>query len=227
MKRGRIIALLSQKGGSGKTSVTMQLAAGLAARRHRVVIGDLDPQESAWRWAAAAAPAAPFPARVVRPQGDADALHGALRDIARGVDFVVLDCPPSIEHPHTLGALQASDLAVVPVVPSPTDLWSTRAVEHLILLRMAERPRLRAALLPNRVQRTGLAGDVLEVMHEFRLPVLAAALSQRNAYAQSAVAGVSVYQLGRAALAARLEVEQLVDAVIQQLISDRPSGLSH
>jgi len=58
---------------------------------------------------------------------------------------------------------------------------------------------------------------VLEVMREFRLPVLAAALSQRNAYAQSAVAGASVYQLGRSAVAARTEVERLVDAVIHQL----------
>jgi chromosome partitioning protein len=217
MKRGRIIALLSQKGGSGKTTVTMQLAAGLAARGHRVVIGDLDPQESASRWAEAAGAGAPFPAAVIRPAGDSAALDGALRATVRDVDYLLLDCPPSIEHRHTLGALAATDLAVVPVVPSPTDLWSTRAVEHLILLHMAQRPRLRAALLPNRVQRTGLAGDVLEVMREFRLPVLAAALSQRNAYAQSAVAGASVYQLGRSAVAARTEVERLVDAVIHQL----------
>src|SRR5690606_259938 len=95
-----------------------------------------------------------------------------------------------------------------------TDLWSTRAVERLILLVQQRRRALRAALLPNRVQRTALAGDVLEVMREFSLPVMPVALAQRTAYAQSAVQGGSVFQLGRAAQAAREEMTRLAAAVI-------------
>ncbi|MBN8443103.1 MAG: AAA family ATPase [Thauera sp.] len=215
MKKRGIVALLSQKGGVGKTTVTMQLAAGLARRGRRVAIGDLDPQESASRWAASASAAAPFPALVAGLRGERADIERALRTHAQGADLILLDCPPSIEHLHTLAALELADVALLPVVPSPTDLWSTRAVERLVVATMARRPALRAALLPNRVQRTGLAGDVLEVLREFELPVLDAALAQRNAYAQSAVIGGSIYALGRAADAAREEVERLVTAVME------------
>jgi len=213
----KIIALVSQKGGSGKTTVAMQLAAGLALRGYDVAVADLDPQESASRWVESAAAGTPFPVQLIRLLGDTDKMERALRPVARHADFVVLDCPPSIEHPHTANALDLCDLALVPVVPSPTDLWSTRAIEKLILNRMKARPKLLGALLPNRVMRTALAADVLEVMRDFALPVLGAALSQRSAFAQSAVRGGSVYDLGRVASAAQDEVEQLVSAVLRQL----------
>lgn len=214
MKDGRIVALTSQKGGSGKTTVAMQLAAGLARRGLRVSVADLDPQESASRWSESAATAAPFPAAVLRPQGPAGDLKRELRPLARSSDVLILDCPPSIENPFTGAALDLARFAIVPVVPSPTDLWSTRAIERLILDR---RGKLSGALLPNRVTRTALCDDVLEVLQDFELPILDAALSQRSAYALSAVRGSSVFALGRSALAAREEVERLVAAVLTQL----------
>lgn len=214
MAHCRIIALTSQKGGSGKTTVTMQLAAGLAQRGLKVSVADLDPQESASRWSESAATAKPFPASIIRPQATADELKRELRPHIRASDVLLLDCPPSIENSFTIAALDVAHLAIVPVVPSPTDLWSTRAIERLILER---RKTLSGALLPNRVTRTALSDDVLEVMRDFELPVLDAALSQRSAYAQSAVRGSSVYALGRSALAAREEVERLVAAVLIHL----------
>ncbi|HAF56284.1 MAG TPA: chromosome partitioning protein ParA [Thauera sp.] len=210
-----LIALISQKGGSGKTTVAMQLAAGLALEGYRVALADLDPQESASRWAASAPPEAPFAAEVLRLRGSAAEMSKALRPAANKADIVVMDCPPSIEHPHTMSALDLCDLALVPVVPSPTDLWATRGIERLILDRQQRRPKLRGALIPNRVMRTALAGDVLEVLQDFSLPVLDAALSQRSAYALSAVRGTSVFGLGRAAAAAQEEVGQLVSAVLK------------
>jgi len=217
MNGSKVIALVSQKGGSGKTTLTMQLAAGLTLRGYRIAICDLDPQESAYRWAASAPEDAPFQGRVLRLDGSVDNTIQAFRSVQQHADFVLLDCPPSIEHPNTALALDLCDLALVPVVPSPTDLWSTRAIEKLILHRMETRRGLIGALVPNRVMRTSLATDVLEVMRDFALPVLGATLSQRNAFAQSAVSGGSVYELGRTAAAAQEEVDQLVSAVLEQL----------
>ncbi|AYH43374.1 ParA family partition ATPase [Azoarcus sp. DN11] len=217
MNGSKVIALLSQKGGSGKTTVTMQLAAALVLRGYRVAVADLDPQESATRWAESAPADAPFPARMLRPLGDTEEIRQTLWPATREVDFILFDCPPSIEHPHTVSALELCDFAIVPVVPSPTDLWSTRAIEKVILNRIGSGQLQRAALLPNRVMRTALAADVLEVMRDFSLPVLDAALSQRSAYAQSAVMGASVYELGRAAAPAQEEVDRLVSVVLEQL----------
>lgn len=214
MTAATLIALISQKGGAGKTTVAMQLAAGLALEGYRVAVADLDAQESAARWAASAPDEAPFPAEVKPLRGSPAELAKGLRKLSNRVDIVVIDCPPSIEHPHTTGALEQCDLALVPVVPSPTDLWSTRAIERLILERQRQRPTLRAALLPNRVMRTALAGDVLEVLQDFSLPVLQTPLAQRSAYALSAVRGGSVFALGRAAAAAQEEVQALVGAIL-------------
>ncbi|WP_347250144.1 AAA family ATPase [Zoogloea sp.] len=209
------MTVLSQKGGAGKSTLTMQLAGGVARLGLRVVVIDLDPQETALRWSHAAPEAAPFPATVMRLDTDVGGLGGRLRKLCRDGGVVLLDCPPSIEHPATLAALQEADLALVPVVPSPADLWSTKGVERLILQVQASRKGLRAALVPNRVVRTNLAWDVLEVMRDFSLPVLGAALSQRNAFAQSAVIGGTVYQLGRGGADAAREVDKLVVEVLK------------
>jgi chromosome partitioning protein len=82
---------------------------------------------------------------------------------------------------------------------------------------MEQSHRLHGCILPNRVQNTALATDVLELLHEFTLPILDAMLCQRNAYAQSAVIGASVFQLGPAAEAAQEEVRKLIAAVLKQL----------
>ncbi len=215
MARAKVVTVLSQKGGAGKSTLTMQLAGGLVRSGQRVVVVDLDPQETALRWSHAAPEATPFPAKVLRPDGPAEGLQACLRRLGREAGMVLLDCPPSIEHPMTLAALAEADVALVPVVPSPADLWSTKAVERLILQAQAARKGLRAALVPNRVLRTNLAWDVLEVMRDFSLPVLGAALSQRNAFAQSAVIGGTVYQLGRSGAEAAREVDKLVVEVLK------------
>ncbi|QID17897.1 AAA family ATPase [Nitrogeniibacter mangrovi] len=222
MARAPVITLVSQKGGAGKSTLTMQLAAGLARHGKQVEIGDLDAQESATRWAAAAPTDAPFPARVHAFTGDPHELPAKLEKWCRRADVVLLDCPPALDHPRTLAALNHTDLAIIPVVPSPTDLWSTRAIERLIVERQQQRPQLRAVLVANRVTRTALAADVIEVMRTFRLPILSAALGQRNAYAQSAAIGGSVFDLGSAAQVAQIEVQRLVDAVRKRLGESTP-----
>ncbi|MCB1957960.1 MAG: AAA family ATPase [Rhodocyclaceae bacterium] len=212
---GQIVAVVSQKGGAGKTTVVMQVAGGLAERSRPFAIADLDPQESAMRWSELSA-AAGTRIPVAHSVEGADAAV-QLRDLAKTAGLVLADCPPSIEHPNTLAALEVADLVLVPVVPSPTDLWSTRAVEKLILQVQERRKTLKAYLLPNRVLRTRLAGEIVDFMHEFTLPVVSAALAQRNAFAESALIGGSVFQLGRAADSAQEEVRGLVRALLKEL----------
>ena len=211
----RIVAVVSQKGGAGKTTVLMQIAGGLAEVGREFAIADLDPQESALRWSELAADAGSgIPVATAVGGDDAAA---ALRRLGRQRRLLLVDCPPSIEHAHTLAALDVADLVLVPVVPGPTDLWSTRAVESLILQKQRRRKALLAFLLPNRVPRTRLAGEIVDFMNECALPLLPHALAQRNAYAESALAGGSVFQLGRPAESAREEVRGLVRALLKEL----------
>ena len=216
-KKARRVALLSQKGGAGKTTMTMQLAAELARRGYKVGVADLDPQESATRWAQSAAAGSPFPAAVQGFSGDADAIAKAIDAFATGLDILLIDCPPSIEHPHVAAALARAHVALVPVVPSPPDLWSARAVERLVLQAMRKRPKLSGAIVVNRAQRTALSSSVIQLLREFELPVLRVGLSQRNAFAQSAAVGGSVLDLGKAAEIAQQEVAGVTDALLRLL----------
>ncbi len=215
----KIIAVVSQKGGAGKTTVVMQLAGGLAEAGHSFGIADLDPQESALRWSELAA-AGESGMPVASPVAEEGAVE-SLRALGKRHGLLLADCPPSIEHRGTLAALEVADLVLIPVVPGPTDLWSTRAVESLVLQVQARRKSLKAFLLPNRVLRTRLAGEIVEFMHEFSLPVMQAALAQRNAFAESALAGGSVFQLGSSAEHARQEVRGLVRALLKELEKKR------
>jgi len=192
MALGRVIAVVSQKGGAGKTTVAMQMGGGFHAIGATVLLVDLDPQESAFRWAESA------PLLDSDLQLDVRKMSGLelikhIGDLQGEADYIVLDTPPSIYHPSTL------------------------AVERLILNRMEQSHRLHGCIVPNRVQNTALATDVLELLHEFTLPILDAMLCQRNAYAQSAVIGASVFQLGSGAEAAQGEVRKLIAAVLKQL----------
>ncbi len=216
-KKARRVALLSQKGGAGKTTLTMQLAAELARRGSKVGVADLDPQESALRWAQSASADAPFPAVVRAFSGDAEALARGIDEFAREVEILLLDCPPSIEHPHVQGALERAHVALIPVVPSPPDLWSARAIERLVLQAMRKRPKLSGAIVVNRAQRTALSTSVIQLLREFELPVLRVGLSQRNAFAQSAAVGGSVLSLGKAAEIAQIEVARVTDALLRMI----------
>ena len=216
MPLGRVIAVVSQKGGAGKTTVAMQLGGGFHTIGASALLIDLDPQESAFRWAESASLIDAKLHLDVRKMSGLELIKHVV-DLQGEADYVVLDTPPSIAHPSTMAALAVAHLAIVPAVPSPTDLWSTLAVERLILKRMEQSHRLHGCIVPNRVQNTALASDVLDLLREFTLPILDVMLAQRNAYAQSAVVGASVFQLGAGAEAAQAEVRKLVAEVLKQL----------
>lgn len=108
----RIISVAGQKGGVGKTTTTMNLAAVAASQAHKVLVVDVDPQESATWWGAQAGDSLPF--EIV---SDTDPTHLVrLRELP--FDFVFVDTPGSLEGHDVLQAVvAASDFVVLPVQP--------------------------------------------------------------------------------------------------------------
>lgn len=128
-----------------------------------------------------------------------------------------MDCPPSIESPHTQSALLIADLAICPLIPAPTDLWATTGFQKLVEMVEPLNPALQARLLATMCQSTTLAKNALEVLETFDIPLLKTRLGLRTAYRQSAALGGAVVYQGREARAAAQEINALLDELLPLL----------
>lgn len=220
---GRIIAIVNQKGGSGKTTLTMQLAGGLARRTYRVLVVDADPQATATRWAASAPEDKPFPAAVSGLSAAGGKVHREIAKYVEGFDYILVDCPPALDSPIPQSALLVADLALVPLLPSPPDLWASAGITKLIEAARTVNTSLRALLVINQFQsQKVLSRDTADILQEFGIPVASGSLGSREAYRQSCLYGGTVHDLGARANTAILEVDALTDEVLKLLSRHEP-----
>lgn len=218
----RVVAFVNQKGGPGKTTLAMHVAAELARGHGRVLVADADPQGTAARWAAAAPETAPFPAAVVGLSQAGDKLHRELKKHVAPYDWIVVDCPPSVESSLTRRALLVADLAVIPVVPSPPDLWAGIAIRQVLDGVSTVNEDLRARLVVNqRKAGTRLAAHTLGLLPRYEIPVLQTQIGDREAFRHAAAGGVTVSDLPRARQAAA-EVSALTDELLL-VLNERPA----
>jgi len=219
----RIVVLVNQKGGPGKTTLAMCLAGELARRGHRVLVADTDPQGTATRWAASAPASKPFPARVLATSGAAHRLRDELRSQLEGHDWIIVDCPPSAESPVSRSALLVADLAIVPVTPSPPDLWAGLAIRQVIAGVARVRPGLKARIVVNqRKARTRLAAATRDLLPEYGIPVLNTQVGDREAFRHAAAGGLTVADVPRAQLA-QAEVFGFTHEILNVLEDDTAS----
>lgn len=211
----KILVTANQKGGCGKTTVAMQLGGTLGRSGKRVLIVDADPQGTATRWAASASDEAPFPAHVAGLAAAGGKVHREIKKYLDSYDFILVDCPPAVESAVPQSALLIADVALVPIIPSPADLWAATGTRSLIERASDINPGLQARLVVNMLQsNTSMSHEVLEVLEDFGIPLTDSKLHLRTAYRQAAVFGGTVHDLGRDAAKAVREVEALVQEIL-------------
>ncbi len=213
----RIISLVNQKGGAGKSTVAMSLAGNLARRGLKVLVVDGDPQGTAMAWSAAAPEEKPFPAAVVSLAAAGAKIAQQIRPHVGSFDRIIIDCPPSVDSPVAASALLLADIALIPVPPSPADLWATKGAVRLLEQAQALNPDLRGFVLPNRVQRTALNAEIRGLLSEIGLPVTRSWLALRTAYQEASARGCAVADLGSVAKAAAAEIDALATEVEELL----------
>jgi chromosome partitioning protein len=186
----KTIAVLNQKGGSGKTTVSTHLARALQLAGAEVVLVDSDPQGSARDWAAAREDQPVTVVGIDRP-----IIEKSLKPFARA-DYVIIDGAPSIEA-LAVSAIKAANLVLIPVQPSPYDIWATADLVDLVKARIEVLDgALKAAFIISRaIKGTRIGAEITEALTGYGLPILEARVHQRVAYPTSAASGGTVFDL--------------------------------
>lgn len=200
----RVLALVGNKGGAGKTTLAINLASALNQRQPTLLL-DADPQGSSLQWRDIAAE----PLLEVE-DGSVD-LAKRLEE-AVGYHYCVIDCPPSVQSAHTRSALRLSQMALIPVQPSPLDLWASVHIEAEVEQARLDNPGLRAMLVLNQVEpRTRLSQQAHAALGELGLPVARTTIRRRVAHRNAVLQGRSVLQMGSRGIEAATELQALIE----------------
>lgn len=207
-----VVALIGNKGGAGKTTLCVNLAAALARDKKSMIL-DFDPQQSSLQWYHIAEGHSDID--VFQAQSDGpDKLTQQVVVQGDGYDYCLIDCPPSAQSPQMQQALQIADLALVPVLPSPLDIWATVQVEEAIAKAREANPELKALLVINQYEaRTKLSRLMERALSELALPSAKTIIRRRVVYRHAFLEGRTVHDLGSHGKAASDEIQQLAKEV--------------
>jgi len=206
-----IISIANQKGGTGKTTLSMNLAAGLA-QQGRTLLIDADPQGSAVQWSNLSTDEKPFPVSVISVGNN---LKRETERFAKDYDYLVIDCPPTLETGVMQAALQISDTVLIPVLPSPIDLWASIRITDAIEQAKIGNRKLKPFIVVNQLEpRSALSTAMKEALEEFDIPALKTGIRRRAIYRNAAIEGLSVYCMGKRGDAATQEINTIIKEVL-------------
>jgi chromosome partitioning protein len=217
-----ILAVLNQKGGTGKTTMAIHVGMAWVRAGARVLLIDADPQGSALDWSEARKETEPALPVLGLPK---PTIHREVPALAESYDHVIIDGPPQTEA-IVKSAMMAANVVLIPVQPSGVDVWGARPIVALVADALVVHPELKAVFAVNRkASKTFLSRAVLDALAGYRMPVLASALGQRVLFAETVGSGQTVFDADPGGIAST-EAMALAKEVLDyaEKATDRPTA---
>lgn len=204
-----ILAFLNQKGGVGKTTLAIHIAAALTLKGRSVLLVDSDPQGSALDWASTRKDNSLFPV-IGLPKNN---LHKEIPSHASRYDDVVIDGPPRVNE-LARSAILASDMVLIPVQPSPYDVWAAKEIIDLLEeASVFKEKQIYRFVINRKIVNTAIGRDVVEALSNYKTPVLSSSIGQRVVFAESAGQGSTVMETDPNGQASQ-EINLLTDEIL-------------
>ena len=212
-----IISFLNQKGGVGKTTLALNVAAQLARRGRKVLLIDADKQASASTWAGLREEA---PFQVVN-MARANMARDALK-LAADYTHTIIDGPPHAQE-VARSCIIASDFVVLPIEPSGLSAWASDLTVTQVREAQDFKPALKCGFVVSRkIGNTVIGREIRAMAAEAGIPILDAEIEQRVAFAESLTMGQTIFEWAPGSRAAD-EIETLtteIDAYAQEDVFD-------
>src|SRR5579859_8055378 len=201
------IVVLNPKGGSGKTTIAINLASYLASRGHRPVLMDFDPQGSSVRWVRKRQPPQASIRAIAAFEKDSRTTRSFQLRIPDDATHVIVDTPAALEPRQLPEMTRDAHKILVPVLPSDIDIHTcSRCIGDLLLVAKIRRDDNRIGVIANRVRRNTLMyQSLIRFLHTLGIPIVAIIRDSQN-YVRAAELGIGVHEMK--SYVARADIEQ-------------------
>jgi chromosome partitioning protein len=227
-----VLAVGNQKGGVGKTTISMNIGAAFRSGGSDVALIDADPQNTSLRWATSGEATLPMTVQSLAVAGRA--IGAEIKKQAKKFDVIVVDCPGNLEDPRTTAVLEIADFCLIPMGPSPADLFSTMAMIRVVdSVRRQMNSRLKSALVLNSVNgRTKMRQEILNLLkdQDIGTHLLDSQVAQREVYRQTFALGTTIHDCPRylkGLKEARAEIEAVVVELSQYIAGSNEKVAAH
>lgn len=210
-----IISILNQKGGVGKTTLSVHIASTLALAGYSVLLVDADQQKSSLDWAATRTEDPIFPVVGISTA----AIHREIKLLKDKHDFIIIDGPPRV-YEVARSVIAASDIVIIPVQPSPYDVWAAKEIIDLVnevKATLQGLKKIKSAFIINRkIPNSVIGRDVIEALEQYKTKILESHICQRLTYAETAASGTTAIESDPNSLAGQ-EIKKLTEEIVKEL----------
>lgn len=212
-----VISFLNQKGGVGKTTLAVNVAAALARSADKVLLIDADKQSSASTWASLRKDANFKVISLARENMAQDAM-----ELAVGHTYAVIDGPPHAES-IARSCIVASNLVLMPIEPSGLSTWASDLTVRQVQQAQEFKDLKCGFVISRKIGNTVIGREIRTMASVIGIPILTTEIAQRVAYAESLTMGRTIFEWAPGSPAA-VEIERLTKEILsyeQEVVSER------